>query len=71
MAETFARPKLLTDKQISTIRGKAIVGHATPAELMSVFGHYDLIEMELDKCDYDDLLGTEGWRHRFRLPDAD
>jgi hypothetical protein len=22
---------------------------------MSIFGHYDLIEMELDKCDYDDL----------------
>jgi hypothetical protein len=71
MAEIFARPKLLTDKQISTIRGKAMVGHASVPELMSVFGHYDLIEMELDKCDYDDLLGTEGWRHRFRLPDAD
>lgn len=71
MAEIFARPKLLTDKQINTIRGKAMVGHASVPELMSVFAHYDLIEMELDKCDYDDLLGTEGWRHRFRLPDAD
>jgi hypothetical protein len=65
------KPKLLTDKQLNTIRGKASVGHATPQELMSVFGHYDLIEMKLDECDYNDELGTEGWRHRFGLPDAD
>ena len=71
MGEIFARPKLLTDKQINMIRGKASVGHASVSEILSVFSHYDLIEMKLDECDYDDLLGTEGWRHRFGLPDAD
>ena len=65
---TFKQPKLLTEKEIYTIRGKAIVGHATPAELMSVFSHYDIIEQKLDESDEDDTFGTEGWRHRFGPP---
>lgn len=67
----FSKPKLLTDKEINTIRGKAIVGHATPEELMKVFGHYDLIEAELDSRDNEDFFGTEGWRRAFNLPDED
>lgn len=65
------KPRLLTDKQLNTIRGKASVGHASTPEIMSVFGHYDLIEMKLDKLDQDDTFGAEGWRHHFGLPDAD
>ena len=68
---TFKQPKLLTEKEIYTIRGKAIVGHATPQELMSVFAHYDIIEQKLNDSDEDDTFGTEGWRHFFGLPDAD
>lgn len=68
---SFKQPKLLTEKEIYTIRGKAIVGAASPAELMSVFSHYDIIEQKLDEFDEDDAFGTEGWRHRFGLPDAD
>jgi hypothetical protein len=68
---TFRKPKLLTEKEIYTIRGKAIVGAASPAELMSVFSHYDIIEQKLDKSDEDDIFCTEGWRHYFGLPDAD
>ena len=71
MTLKFKEPKLLTEKEIYTIRGKAIVGHATPQELMSVFAHYDIIEQKLDESDGDDTFGTEGWRHYFRLPDAD
>ena len=67
----FQKPKLLTEKEINIIRGKAIVGKATPGELMSVFSHYDLIEAELDERDGEDYFGTEGWRHSFGLPDAD
>lgn len=63
--------KLLTQKQLNTIRGKASVGHATPKELLSVFGHWDLIEMKMDEVEQDDFFGTEGWRHFFGLPDAD
>jgi len=68
---TFRKPKLLTEKEIYTIRGKAIAGAASPEELMSVFSHYDIIEQKLDEFDEDDTFCTEGWRHYFGLPDAD
>jgi hypothetical protein len=67
----FKKPALLTEQELNIIRGKASVGHASPEELLSVFGHYDLIEMKLDELDGEDYFGTEGWRHSFRLPDAD
>lgn len=70
MAAKFKKPELLTERDINTIRGKAIVGHATPQELMQIFGHYDLIEAQMDEMDGDDYFGTEGWRHHFGLPDA-
>lgn len=60
----------LTERQLNIIRGKAMCGKATPKEILSVFEHYDLIEMELDERDGEDYFGTEGWRHAFRLPDA-
>lgn len=63
--------KFLTDKELNTIRGKAIVGKATPAELMKVFEHIDKFESELDERDCEDYFGTEGWRHSFGHPDAD
>lgn len=63
--------RYLKEKEINIIRGKCLVGKATSRELMSVFEHWDLIEMELEKLDYDDFFGTEGWRHFFGLPDSD
>ena len=68
---TWVRSRFLTQRELNLIRGKSLVGHATPDEILQVFGHYDLIEHRLDELDYDDVLGTEGWRHRFGLPDAD
>ena len=61
--------KFLTDRELNTIRGKAMVGHATPQEIISVFQHYDLIEMKLEEYEQDDTFGTEGWRHSFGLPE--
>jgi hypothetical protein len=63
--------KYLTDRQLNIIRGKASVGKATPKEILSVFEHYDKIEIELDERDGEDYFGTEGWRHAFGLPDSD
>ncbi len=68
---SFQKPKLITEREINIIRGKAIVGKASPVELMQVFGHYDLIESRMDELDGDDFFGTEGWRHFFDLPDSD
>ena len=67
----MAKIQYLTQRELNMIRGKALVGKATPKELMAAFSHWDLIEMELDERDGEDYFGTEGWRHAFRLPDAD
>ena len=67
----FARPKLLSDKELNTIRGKAMVGHASVEEIVSVFGHLDSLEMKLDDEMRGDAFGTEGWRHSFGIPGAD
>lgn len=57
--------KLLTEKELNTIRGKASVGKATKDEIMSVFQHLDVLENKLDDLDADDTFGTEGWRKNF------
>jgi hypothetical protein len=63
--------KLLSDRELNTIRGKAMVGHASIDEVLSVFEHIDYLEHMLDEADSDDTFGTEGWRHSFGHPDAD
>lgn len=63
--------RLISDKELNTIRGKASVGHAKPAELQKVFEHIDALEIQLNERDLDDFFGTEGWRHAFGHPDAD
>jgi hypothetical protein len=59
--------KLLTDKELNIIRGKVMVGGATIAEILSVFGHLDAMEDKLDELDEQDFMGTEGWRHYLGL----
>ena len=68
---SFQKPRLMSTKELNIIRGKAIVGHATPEELMQVFGHLDTLESKLDDLDGEDFFGTEGYRHFFDYPDAD
>lgn len=68
---TFKKPRLLSNKELNTIRGKATVGKATVEEIQQIFGHIDTLEEWLDDADMEDTFGTEGWRHRFKHPDAD
>jgi hypothetical protein len=56
-----------TDKFLNTVRGRAMVGHASPEEILKVFEHIDVLEMFLDEHDEDDVFGTEGWRHAIGL----
>lgn len=63
--------RLLSDKELNTIRGKAMVGRATTDEILSVFGHLDELEWRLDDLDMEDAISTEGWRHYFGIPGAD
>jgi hypothetical protein len=58
----------LTEKELNTIRGKTLVGHASKEEILSVFEHLDDLELQLDEADEQDLLGTEGWRRWVGLP---
>lgn len=54
---------LLSDSKMNELRGKAMVGHITKDEMMSVFNHLAVLEAKLDKWDCEDAFGTEGWRH--------
>lgn len=69
----FQKPRLLSDKELNTIRGKSLVGHASAEEIQQVFGHLDTLEMKLDEqeMEYGDIFGTEGWRHSFGVPGVD
>ena len=66
---TMKKTSLLSDRELNTIRGKALVGAATTHEVLSVFAHLDLLEMWLDEIDQDDNFGTEGWRHAAGIPE--
>jgi hypothetical protein len=63
----------LTTKQLNILRGKALAGHLTQAEVLSVFEHIDEFEIALDnvEMDHGDFFGTEGWRHLLGHPDAE
>ena len=58
---------LLSDKKLNELRGKAMVGHITKAEMLSVFNHLTVMESILDESDSEDVFGTEGWRRHFGL----
>ena len=64
-------PRMLSDRELNTIRGKALCGHASVEEILQVFGHIDSLHDALDECDNNDALGTEGWRHYIGHPDSD
>lgn len=65
--KTDAMPKALKDDALNMIRGKNLVGQATPVDVSTLFDHIDALELLLDEADEDDLFGTEGWRHRLGI----
>ena len=74
--QRFERPRILTESELNTIRGKALVGHATSAEVMLAFGHFDLVMAELQKlrgCFPDKIFifGAYGDRWSADEPDQD
>jgi hypothetical protein len=57
-------PKYADDATLNQIRGKAMVGHQTLADVWTLLDHLQLLEHVLDeRIDAEDMLGTEGWRH--------
>jgi hypothetical protein len=72
----FEKPRILTESELNTIRGKALAGHARPSDLMLAFGHFDLILEELQKlrgCFPDKIyiFGAYGECWSEREPDQD
>jgi len=43
----FQKPRILTDSEANTIRGKCLVAAASPQELMQLIGHFDLLTDKL------------------------
>jgi hypothetical protein len=43
----FEKPRILSDSEANTIRGKMLVGRATINEQFQLLGHMDLVEMGL------------------------
>lgn len=62
------KPRLLSDSELNTIRGKVLAGHATRDEMLAVFGHLDLIESALENEDENEFYDLT-WRERFGIPE--
>ena len=65
----FEKPRLMSDREVNILRGKALVGAMDQRDQMRLCGHLNLIEHVLDCKDDEDFFGTEGWRHFFGIPD--
>lgn len=65
------KPRLLSDREVNILRGKALVGAMDREDQLALCEHLNFIEMALDERDADDFFGTEGWRHAFGIPGAD
>lgn len=64
----MTKPQFLSDKQLNILRGKTMANAISKDEVMAIFAHLDALESKLDELDYDDALGTEGWRNTFNVP---
>ena len=60
-----------SDREMNIMRGKMLMDHPVGHDVWKVFAQLDWLEEKLNECDYEDMLGTEGWRHYFGHPDAD
>ena len=58
-----------TREEINIIHGKTIAGTIDLSDVEKLLFYINYLETELDRCDEDDLLGTEGWRHYFGVED--
>lgn len=61
--------RMLSEREMNILRGKAMCKATTPEDTIAVLNHLALLEMRLDEADFDDALGTEGWRHFVGMPE--
>jgi hypothetical protein len=59
--------RIASDSEINVIRGKALVGAASPEDTWTLLQHITALEHVLDEeADPEDMFGTEGWREHFK-----
>ena len=59
--------KLLSEKELNTIRGKMLVAKATAKELQEFLKYVTELESLVEEASMQDFYGTEGWQHRIGL----
>ena len=58
---------LKSERELNEIRGKMLVGAATPAELSDFLFYVGKLEMLVEDASMEDFYGTEGWQHKIGL----
>lgn len=56
--------ELLSERELDMIRGKMMVGAATPVELRDFLIYVSSLESLVEEASMEDFYGTEGWRRR-------
>lgn len=59
--------KLLKMRELDTIRGKMMVGHATPEEMRDFLTYVSALEGLIEDASIEDFYGTEGWQHKLGI----
>ncbi len=54
-------------RELDTIRGKMMVGHATPEELRDFLTYVTALEGLVEEASIEDFYGTEGWQHKLGI----
>lgn len=67
MKEYTSPMELLSERELDMIRGKMLVGAATPAELQDFLFYVGKLEELVEEASETDMYGTEGWRRRIGL----
>ena len=61
--------KILPMRKLDEIRGKMMVGHATPDELKQFLTYVNALEGLVEEASIEDFYGTEGWQHKLGIDD--
>ena len=59
--------KLRSVRELDMIRGKMMVGAATPAEMRDFLTYVSVLEGLVEDASNEDFFGTEGWQHKVGL----
>lgn len=60
--------RLLTEKELNILRGKALVGHCDRDEQLALCHHITTLEMKLDEAEMEgNMIQDKPWREAFGM----